>query len=337
MGEAVTATAEADQQGRGLFAVSHRLRAAVRAGGRLAWHWEIAVGLAAAGLALGVRLALPLNPQQLPVLTVIVALAIVTTFVGIRAGVACTVAGGLGSWYLIFNQRSWSLANGVWVPLIGFTVIAVVIVSTAHLYRASERLHQRRELAELEQQALNSRMFAGELSHRLKNALTIVQSIALQTMDPHAPGTTKFIQRLKALAEANNLLNEHVSHPSANILDVISTATRPFSDGGARFDIACVDVAIVSQQVISLALALHELCTNAVKHGSLSRSTGRVLIRVDDRGDRLALRWIEQGGPPVTAPERTGFGTRLLYRAGIDTRIDYNPTGLECTLVLRRE
>jgi two-component sensor histidine kinase len=283
-----------------------------------------------------IRSALPLNPQQLPMLSIVVALAVLTTFVGTRAGIACAVAGGLASWYLFVNPRSWSVANGAWVPLIGFTVIAIVIISTAHLYRASERLHYRRELAELERQALTSRMFAGELSHRMKNALTIVQSIALQTMDPAAPGTTKFISRLKALAEANNLLSEHVSQPTANISNVIATATMPFSDEGTRFEISSVDVPIASQQAISLALALHELGTNAVKHGSLSRPEGRVIIRVEDGGDRLVLTWIERGGPSVTVPERTGFGTRLLQRAGIETRIDYDPAGLECTLALRK-
>jgi len=337
MWRAFRTPADAGQPKRSLSAVRSSLRVAVRAGGRWSWPAQIAIGLAAATLAVGVRSALPLNPQQLPTLTVVVALAVVTTFVGIRAGTACAVAGGLASWYLFFSPHSWSLANGAWVPLLGFTVIATVIVSTAHLYRASERMHHRLELAELERQARNSRMFAGELSHRLKNALTIVQSIALQTMDPAAPATTKFISRLKAFAEANNLLNEHVSQPTANISDVIATATRPFSDGGTRFDIASIDVPIASQQVISLALALHELCTNAVKHGSLSRPTGRVVIRVEDLGDRLALNWKEQGGPPVSEPERTGFGTRLLQRAGAETRIDYHPAGLECVLMLRKE
>ena len=302
---------------------------AVRASPSRAPYIEIAIGFLAAAAAVAVRLSLPLHGQQLPILAVVVALAIVTSYVGARAGLTCAVIGGFGSWLLVFNRD--------WVPLVGFVVIATVIIWTSHLYRTSERLHYERELQELETQARNARIFAGEMSHRLKNALAIVQSIAFQTMDPATPSAITFAKRLKALADANDLLSEHVSKPVADVTDVIEAAIHPFRDGEERFRIESPDVPIPAQQVISLALALHELCTNAVKYGSLSQPQGRVAITVEDRPDHLALIWKETGGPLVKAPERTGFGTRLLQRSGMGAELDYATDGLRCVLAVRKE
>lgn len=314
-----------------------RVRLAIRASPRRAPYFQIGIGLVAALIAVVVRSALPLNPQQLPTITVVIAMSLVTPLFGIRAGITCAVSGGLASWYLFFNPRSWSLADGAWIPLIGFTIIAAVIIGTSHLYRVSERQHHRSELRELARQARNAQIFAGEMSHRLKNALAIVQAIALQTMDPSAPATAKFTGRLKALADANDLLSEHVSKPVANIADVIEASIRPFRDREARFALTGPDAPIPAQQVVALALALHELSTNAVKYGSLSLPAGRVTIAVEDHADHLELTWKEHDGPAVKPPERTGFGTRLLYRSGTDTRIDYEADGLRCTLSVRKD
>src|SRR4028118_677401 len=105
---------------------------------------EIVIGAVAGLIAVGVRLMLPLDAQQLPTITVVVMLAVVTAFVGVRAGIATAIVGGLLAWYLLFNPHSWSLANDARIPLRGFAVIATVIVSTSHLYRSSERLSHAR-------------------------------------------------------------------------------------------------------------------------------------------------------------------------------------------------
>jgi two-component sensor histidine kinase len=100
-------------------------------------------------------------------------------------------------------------------------------------------------------------------------------------------------------------------------------------------------VSLPTRLAVSLALALHELATNAAKYGSLASATGVVDISwqlMSARlAPRLALRWAETGGPPVKPPTRQGFGTRLLQRAlsaeisGTVT-LDYNPDGLVCTI-----
>jgi two-component sensor histidine kinase len=94
---------------------------------------------------------------------------------------------------------------------------------------------------------------------------------------------------------------------------------------------------------LSLTMALHELCTNAAKYGALSSATGRVAInwRVTTQAafgqTRLHLQWEEQGGPPVSAPQKRGFGSRLIERGlarelDAEVRLDYAPTGVVCAI-----
>lgn len=313
-----------------------RLAREVRARPDLPIFVEILIGVLSALVAVGIRLALPLAPTQVPTLPVVVMLAIVTTFVGRWAGIATAVVGGLLSWYLLFTPQSWSLANGAWVPLIAFAVIATVIITTAHLYRSTARLSHEREVARLQAQADNAELFAREMAHRMKNALAIVQAIAFQTIGTGTEDATKFAGRLKALADANDLLNEHVDRPSASLNDVIDSALSPFRDVSSRFDIDGLDTAIPAQQVVSLALALHELATNAVKYGALSKPEGRVLIRLEDLGERVTMTWKEHDGPAVAAPTKAGFGSRLLRRSGMSAKLSFEGDGLRCVMGVRK-
>jgi two-component sensor histidine kinase len=313
-----------------------RLQRAVRTERDIPLFLQLVVGVLASTTAVVIRHLLPLDPQQLPTITVVVAMAIVTTFVGAAAGITTAVVGGLASWYLIFNPGSFSLAHNAWVPLLGFAVIAIVIVGTASLYRSSERRLHAREVAELEEQAANAEFFAREMAHRLKNALAIVQAIAFQTLGTDRPEASRFAGRLRALADANELLTEEIKQPVADITRVLRSALAIFQNGKGRVEVRSVDASIPAQQVVSLALALHELGTNAVKYGALSIPGGTVLVRVEEDGDRLKLLWEERGGPPVSAPNESGFGTRLLQRSGINTELRYDPDGLKCSFGIRK-
>jgi two-component sensor histidine kinase len=320
----------------GRHSVAASLQHSVRANPERPLALEILVGACAALLAVLIRWSLPLGPQQLPTLTVVVAMAIVTTFIGARAGLVTAVVGGLLSWYLFFNAYSWSLANDAWIPLIGFSVIAMVIVSTAALYRGSERRLHAQELVALTEQAANAELFAREMAHRLKNALAIVQSIAFQTFGNDTPEAILFASRLKALADANELLSEQVDEPEANVFQVVNAALQPFDASSTALEIECTDSAIPARQVMALTLALHELATNAVKYGALSVAFGRVSLRIEDAGDLLRLTWKERGGPAVAPPEHQGFGTRLLRRTGTSTQLSFEPDGVRCSFSIRK-
>jgi two-component sensor histidine kinase len=297
---------------------------------------EVAIGAAAALIAVAIRYSLPLSPEQLPMLTVVIAVALATTFVGVAAGISTAVIGGLLSWYLFFTPFSLELSPDGLIPLVGFAIISAVIVTTAHLYRLSERKRHETMVAALEDKAATSDLFARELAHRLKNALAIIQSIAAQTLESGRDDTGKFAARLDALASAHDLLSMDVETPTADVRDVIGAGLEPFRSGDGRFRVECPDARILGQHAVTLALALHELGTNALKYGALSRDEGWVSLDVEDKGEELELAWKEHCGPPVTVPAGRGFGTRLLGRIGTGTELIFEPDGVRARMILRK-
>jgi two-component sensor histidine kinase len=172
-------------------------------------------------------------------------------------------------------------------------------------------------------------LLIGELNHRVKNTLAVVQSLAAQTARgaPDLPAfASAFQARLLALARAHDLLTARGWEP-AGLGDVVRAALAPWmpeGGEGGRVSLALQDggggagpaAAVSPRQAQALVLALHELATNAAKHGALSRPGGRVEVRCAAGADgALAVEWAEAGGPPVAGPPaRRGFGTRLLER-----------------------
>ncbi|WP_114226852.1 MULTISPECIES: sensor histidine kinase [Sphingomonas] len=297
---------------------------------------EVAIGLLVAALAVFIRYHLPLPPQQLPTVTTVIALAIVTGAVGTLAGLTTAIVGGALSWYFFFNSERWDSSVNGWVQLLGFSVIALVIVTTTSFFRSSERQRYRRELEVLARETEQAELFAREMAHRLKNALTIVQSLAFQTFGHDTALARTFAGRLKTIVEANQLLSEHISRPTADVREVVKSALKLFDS--QRMDIRhdCTTCLITDSQVISLAMAIHELGTNAVKYGAWSTPAGLVTIRTADAGEWLRFSWEESGGPPAVPPTATGFGTRLLHRAGREVALDYAPDGLRYSVLLAR-
>lgn len=202
-----------------------------------------------------------------------------------------------------------------------------------------------------------------ELNHRVKNSLAVALALADQTRRACADAERPFERfqadfqtRLVALAAAHDLLTrEHWE--GAPLTKLVETALAPHA-GAARADAAATRVAIAGPPVrlapetaLALAMALHELATNAAKHGALSVPAGRVEVawRVETAGrggtgrgagETLALDWTERGGPPVAGPPaRRGFGSRLIERGlpiqlgrGSSVRLEFAPEGLRCRI-----
>jgi two-component sensor histidine kinase len=185
-----------------------------------------------------------------------------------------------------------------------------------------------------EQQSL----LLGELQHRVKNTLAMVQAIASQTFrDTTTPeARDAFTARVVALAQANEILTES-GWTAAPLGDVIRGATIPHCAGPERFTISGPGIEIAARAALSLTLALHELCTNAAKYGALSNQSGHVDIAWEVADDEVfRLSWAERDGPRVERPARAGLGTRLIERSlgpqlGGEVRTDYRPDGLICT------
>ena len=209
-----------------------------------------------------------------------------------------------------------------------------VITRTAALVINRNRAEEERKRAERHQQLL-----VGELNHRVKNTLAIVQSLTHQTFHSPSPASDairRFEGRLEALAAAHNLLTQK-SWESATIEDVAAAALGPFSNP-SRCEIAGPEVSVSAQTAVNLALALHELATNASKYGALSNESGKVAVCWKATGEELQLTWTESGGPPVVQPERRGFGTRMIertlaaeFRGMVD--LEFRTEGVRCTVV----
>jgi PAS domain S-box-containing protein len=183
-----------------------------------------------------------------------------------------------------------------------------------------------------------------EIKHRVKNTLGTVQAIATQTFR-QGPRNERdaFAGRLRALSSAHDLLTqEHLDHVPAR--GMIERALAPFQENRqARFSLAGNDVILGANQALLLAMALHELATNAVKYGALSNDSGKVALdwQIRDRGDQryLTLEWRESGGPPVNEPARRGFGSTLIERALLQEQgrscFDFRPEGVVCNLEIK--
>jgi PAS domain S-box-containing protein len=189
----------------------------------------------------------------------------------------------------------------------------------------------------------HQRLLINELNHRVKNTLAIVQSIAAQTLkagDVRARTRQALENRLAALAGAHDLLTRE-NWETASLRQVVEKAGRGCGAAEHRLTIGGPDIRLDPKTAVSIAMAIHELCTNAVKYGALSSDGGTVAVRwsIEAQGaaPRLRLEWREQGGPAVAAPARRGFGTRLIERGlaadlGGTARIDFLPEGVVCTV-----
>jgi len=184
--------------------------------------------------------------------------------------------------------------------------------------------------------AERNRLIVGELQHRLKNLFAAVLSIAAQTSHngpTAAEFMTAFEGRVLALASAHDLLSQE---EPADLAELAHRIVGPFA-GADAVEIAGKPFKVAPSSVVPFSLVLHELATNAAKYGALSRAKGKARIswksyRGESGERRFKFKWEESGGPSVTPPQRSGFGTLLMNRAFADveglSRLTHAPEGL---------
>ena len=213
---------------------------------------------------------------------------------------------------------------------------------------AIERLRVVEELrhavAKLRAAVRDKDLLINELNHRVKNTLATVQSIASQTLRTalsidHASSAIE--SRLIALSQVHNVLTDQ-SWAAVQLQEIVRLALKPYRDHlDTRIRVDGPPVPVPPRMALALAMALQELATNAVKYGALSNGEGRVRVKWDivnaDVAKSLRLLWEESEGPPVEAPTRRGFGTRLIERSlaeDLDGQviIEFASTGLVCSV-----
>src|SRR5262249_53346328 len=172
----------------------------------------------------------------------------------------------------------------------------------------------KRKEAENRQQVL-----VDELNHRVKNTLATVMALSTQTFRT-APSPEAFCEafegRLLALSQTHNLLNQSY-WTGAGLRDILTQELAPYaSTDSRRYALDGIDLKLGPVTSVTLGMAFHELATNAVKYGALSVAGGKVLVAWrKSRPGRLHIEWREMDGPPVSPPQRRGFGSRLIEQA----------------------
>ncbi len=188
-------------------------------------------------------------------------------------------------------------------------------------------------------------LLLGELDHRVKNILATVSSIVTQTLnadDLPANFAANLQGRIKALARAHNLLTQN-GDIGGDLETILRTELAPYANAADRVIMQGPAVTLTPKAGLALAMAVHELVTNAAKYGALSAPEGRLTITwrrvTTPKGSTLRIEWREENGPPVTPPTKRGFGTTLIERAlayEFDAKVDrvFAPTGLTCAFDL---
>lgn len=219
-------------------------------------------------------------------------------------------------------------------------------VARAAVLARRRQFRLRDELAARERAEARARTLADEMRHRVKNAFAVAGGLASQTFR-HArtmeEARTAFTGRLAAMARAQDLLGGG-ERGSADLAGLVERAIEPYcpADGPGPFDVEGPAMRVPAATAQALAMGLHELATNASKHGALSVPSGRVRLswtceEEGAEGRRLILEWRERGGPRVAPPQRRGFGSLLIERAlaqdlGGSAHLEFRPEGVVCTI-----
>jgi PAS domain S-box-containing protein len=183
-------------------------------------------------------------------------------------------------------------------------------------------------------------LLAREVDHRARNALAVVQSIVRLTRANSIDDYVGAVEgRIKALARAHALLSDARWH-SADLGALVAEELAPYRAGEAdKVQVTGPNVSLPPYLAQGLALALHELATNAAKHGALSSLLGKLSLSWQLRPDLLVMRWIETGGPRVEAPSARSFGLKVI-RTSIENQLsgkaifEWVPQGMQCTLAI---
>lgn len=182
-----------------------------------------------------------------------------------------------------------------------------------------------------------------EVHHRFKNTLSMVQAVARQTMQSQPEDfLARFTARIQGLSSAQDML-VHNMWTGVDVLPLVHSQLAHMKDAiGRRIRLSGPAIRLKSDAAQALGMAIHELATNAGKYGALSGETGDVSIEWRLEGDpaggrQFVISWVERGGPPVSKPERLGFGSVVIDRmasAAMNAQVDvdYRPEGLSWEL-----
>jgi two-component sensor histidine kinase len=254
-------------------------------------------------------------------------------FGGVQAGLWTAIMGGVLGTAVDFADTPTGPAR---IALLAIYVVVSSLIMWAARHHRSIAHYYRDLSAKLQKEEEYRKLVVGELSHRLKNSLATVHAVVRQVLRDQPQMWAAVDGRLRALGATDDLILQS-DRSGCDIEELLQLEMAPYGD--SRVTLLGNPLHIPPKLAVSLGLMFHELTTNSAKYGALSTPNGFLQISWRMVGDRLSVIWDENNGPPVTRPDKTGFGTRLLASALApfdgNVQTDYLPAGLHCIINCR--
>jgi two-component sensor histidine kinase len=277
------------------------------------------------------RLALDAGHNGVPFVTYFPAVVLAALFLGWRYGLLVTFVSATVARILFIREGLYFVDSAR-----GLIILVLFVLSCGMLIAIGEALHRVTAMAH----SVSTRevLLNQELRHRLKNLLAVVNSLASLSFRHGDPEEAQhaFSERLAALDRATSLLSGENTVVCV-LPELAEEALRPFlKDYAIRLEGGRQEVQ--RDACVPAVLAFHELATNAIKYGALSKAGGSVGLSWGEPTDgMLVLCWQEYDGPPVDAPKRRGMGTRILSMQSpvANFKVDYAADGLRCDIALK--
>lgn len=305
----------------GSFASMGWIRDWTKRGRSLGWMGGLVFAAVCVALATLVRIASGwvIGPT-LPFATYFPAVLAAALVGGSLCGIAAIVLSTVVVWWAFtppfFEFAALTLGQMANVALFAFSAGLIVWFAAVH----------RNLLADFERQEQQRELLAGEIQHRGKNILTIVESLIQQTVDDKDRGQS-LINRIRAAVSTQDILNASPDR-TADLTSILNEELSA-SAGGARARLDGPPVQFDASTAHAMRLVFHEFATNALKHGALSDANGKVSIDWRVNGRHVAITWREHGGPRVAAPGSYNFGSRLITRTLKSLGATLDPTFAE--------
>jgi two-component sensor histidine kinase len=266
-------------------------------------------------------------PNAVPFASYFPAVLIATLVGGWAAGVAAMFISAAVSFYLFIATdeilHSFTLENIL--DLILFFFAAVLILAVAEQFR--------RVVRQLDDEEAQRQVIVEELNHRVKNKLATIYAILRHELRGNPVTWESVSGRLRALSAADDYLMR-ANGKALDLRQILEQELTPYDV--KRISFAGDAVELHGRVPVVLALVIHELSTNAAKYGALSVPSGRLDISWHSDGNEVSLKWVESGGPSVTAPTKYGFGSNLIERSlnvfGGSAKIVFAASGVVCSI-----
>jgi two-component sensor histidine kinase len=249
---------------------------------------------------------------------------------GLPAGIAVTVAALLTVWWAMLPpQFAFFPLDFQHLLNIGMYLLSSgCILALTGYYRAALRQLQKRDQ--------ERELLMNELEHRGRNTYAVIDAIIQKTFEDQPERASVASGRIRAVKYANDLLSQTSTH-TVLLKTLLLHEFVPYGEG--RFHAEGPDIELPPDTARHLALVVHELVTNAAKHGALSNPGGRVLLSWKNMGGLVSLEWREEGGPVVSPLKKHGFGSRIVTQSlkSVSGSItpDFAPEGLHCAITFR--